>query len=70
MLFLTGGESMEQAHGIQRQSTPSRKTHLNGWENMLFKVIDLFKDYLYEIIEYIESNQIKFLLIYVLSFKD
>ena len=50
MLFLTDGESTEQAHGIQRQSTPSRKIHLNGWENMLFKVMSLFKNFIMRVL--------------------
>ena len=57
MLFLTDGESTEQAHGIQRQSTPSRKIHLNGWENMLFKVMSLFKNFIMKVL--IRSNQMK-----------
>ena len=54
---------MEQAHGIQRQSTPSRKTHLNGWENMLFKVIQWFKNFITLNIESYIPHYIKFVLI-------
>ena len=54
---------MEQAHGIQRQSTPSRKTHLNGWENMLFKVIQWFKNFNTLDIEERSAHYIKFVLI-------